>query len=102
MSSPAEQQPQEPEPSRLRQFGEFARRCWKNRPSIVELWYVYLPLGTVVLGSATAIVDDTFDFGLAETMAEVQVDNDNNVIERFFKGTIRKIGEVGLDFLEDE
>lgn len=102
MNSPAEQPPQEPEPSRMRQLGKVARRAWENRPSLTEFWYIYLPMGIIAAGLGTAIVDDAFNLELSETLAEVEVDADDNFLERFFKETVQEIGEAGLEFLEDD
>lgn len=101
MSNPSPENAETPgQPSRWSQYKELARTAWTKRPSFSELHYYYIPLAIGVLGTGTVITDDLFDLHLAQTMAEVRVDANDNFLEEWLHQTIHSIGELAVE-LED-
>ncbi len=89
--------PTEPEqPGRVERLGKRAGEMWNNRPDIMEIHFIYLPLYLPIALAAGALaigtVDKTLNLHIAERMAHVHVDKKDNVVERNFENVVHQLG----------
>lgn len=100
-SSPDNNQPESQKPnqgpSRWQQMKDAAAAKWEGRPSWFEVQYYYLPLGLAVGGMAVATVDDVFELGLAQDMANVRTEPQDGMFEGMFEDVVRQIGQNALE-----
>lgn len=88
--APKEQKPEEP--SLLIRWYEELQKKWDNRPTILEVHYLYLPLALMAGALAIGTVDETLHTHIAERMARVQVDKKDNILERSVEKAIHELG----------